>query len=70
MSLEISMLEEALRKLLGLNFGKESVSNMTDSHNPKFLQGTIIRKSDIAITIRHGEVTKKYERSFTQHAIF
>ena len=64
---DISSIEEMLRRMLGIDFGKVGLSNLSNFPNLKFPIGSLIRKTDIAITIRSGEVTKKYERTLTQY---
>lgn len=66
---EFSAFEEILRRNFGIEFGKESVSNEFDPSARKFPNGTLIRKMDISVTIRSGEVTKRYVRKVNQYAV-
>ena len=60
-------MEELLRRLLGVKFGKESVTEL--NANPKMPVGTLIRKTDIAITVRSPGHVKRYERKTTQYVL-
>ena len=70
MAMEVSVLEAALRALLSVHLGKEGEGMSNDLATRKYPSGTLVKKLNISVTLRHGGVTKRFERKYTQHAVF
>ena len=60
--LVISNIEEALRKILGIEFGKLSFSQTEFKATTKMPHGQMLRKTVITEIVRDGKIIKKYEQ--------
>ena len=58
---EISALEEALRNLLGIEFGKLSLTKTEFDISTKMPHGQMVRKTVITEIIRTGVITKNFQ---------
>ena len=56
----ISSIEESLRQILGIEFGKLSFTQTEFEVTTKMPHGQMVRKTTITEIVRDGIITKKY----------
>ena len=65
----ISKLEEALRQILGIEFGKLSFTQTEFEVSTKMPHGQILRKTTITEIVRDGIITKHFEKKGVNYVV-